>query len=811
MSDIGSRVDQVEQEQFRSIPAQRLIEKLSLLKNRKENAKKRWFWELLQNASDYNDVVSVRLIVTKDQVEFQHDGAAFSINDALNLILPDSNKRYDEIHTDNIGRFGTGFVSTHILSSIIHVKGLCRDDELYRFELELDRSSFEDKGRLIEASQEAKSLFKQSLHPTTPQTGFQTSFTYKLHEPLPTLEPLSGDDIDLDYLYDLLPYTLCFMPKVKSVSIEDRREADAVVYTISRKAEYESSLVFEVTHHDIAKELHFAYFCHNQASSVFRYEDNRIVPLPPRISKMFCGLPLIGTEDIGLPILVNSLRFEPTTEREGIELEPGSNEQNRTIMDDSVELYGKVLDYVEKHKLYNAHVLADIRRKYNGTQASKTQFYTRYIIKYKQLILTHAVVPNCTGDFINFSQVKLPFRDSKADVELYHNARFIAAKELPVESDYQKWFDSTDFTLFTEQKYTYRNLATSIESVKNIYSFNQEPHEVLKWLTQCCSYLKECDQHLFASMKLLPNQQGEFKTCMELSVDDNLPSELKNIYNELHESKGEKIESHLLDKQFDSLGIVNQTYSIEKIANCIDTELSEQYTRNKGNTAAINRPLNALYTWVSNYTPKENLPVWFRWYYPKRATLIVDMLTETQREQTLIIAQSGKMEALAELASSDLSNEELTRLIANKDKLPMMLNMLLERVDDKVHANSQTGNWGEELVYKDLLVKYPRNQGYHVIWASKDYDEPRYDFEVKKGEQTICFCDAKTTMRGVANSDSIPFFMRKSQWLFLQELECDIPYYIARVFNGDNGKIIYMHITILGKGRSVSKSGVNPY
>ena len=129
MATIQDKIDKEENEQLRSIPAQRLIEKLSLLKNRVESAKKRWFWELLQNASDYNDSVNVKLIVSHERVTFLHDGAPFSLRDALNLISPDSNKQADCIHNDNIGKFGTGLVSTHILSSVMNVKGLCIDDE----------------------------------------------------------------------------------------------------------------------------------------------------------------------------------------------------------------------------------------------------------------------------------------------------------------------------------------------------------------------------------------------------------------------------------------------------------------------------------------------------------------------------------------------------------------------------------------------------------------------------------------------------------------------------------------------------------
>ena len=171
------------------------------------------------------------------------------------------------------------------------------------------------------------------------------------------------------------------------------------------------------------------------------------------------------------------------------------------------------------------------------------------------------------------------------------------------------------------------------------------------------------------------------------------------------------------------------------------------------------------------------------------------MLTDGQREQALVIAQSGKMEALAKLATTELTDEDLQMIVANIKKLPMALSLLVERVDDRTFADSDTGDCGEEIVYKDLLQKYPSTKGFKVVWASKDRNEPKYDFEIFEGEQIFCYCDAKTTTRGIANADSIPFFMRKSQWDFLQTLDDEIPYIVARVFMRDGGDIQYMRIS----------------
>ena len=797
MFSIKDKVDKEENEQLRSIPAQRLIEKLSLLKNRNNSAKKRWFWELLQNASDYNESVNVKLVVSDNTVSFFHDGAPFSIRDVLNLISPDSNKQEDEVHKDNIGKFGTGLVSTHILSSILNIEGLCVDDEekSYKFSLSLNRSCFKDKQALIEQITQAKEHLKDSLRECPLSEGFNTSFSYPLGNTLPDLPLLMSHDIDLDYLYDALPYTLCFMPKVRSVMIQDKRgDAKIGLYKIERTIETENEIAFSIDADSILSAQHFAFFQDGDVSSVFRIENNRIQAFPKDLSRIFCGLPLIGTEDIGLPFLLNSLKFEPTTEREGVELEPSSNEVNRKLFNTSIELYGKILDYIEKNEIRDAFHLTHLFRKFNGTQISNQQFYNLFLAKYKQDVLTHHIVVNGESMFVSFASIRLPFRESKPDVILYENCKLLNSSVLPAAEDYQQWFDATDFTLFTDQKYTYEDFAKEIEDKANVYSFGKTPSEIISWLHHCAEYFIECDRFIFSKRKLLPCQTGELCTT-NIYADISLPEELKSIYNALYDIKGKKIEEKLLEKSFNQLNLLNQEYTLEMLAEDIDKELSSQYSTNQGNTSSISSSLNSLYNWINNSSiSKEKLAAYFHWYYPKRATLIVDMLTENQREQALVIAQSGKMESLATLASSELTDEELRLIVANIKKLPVALSMLAEKIDDKEFADSKEGDLGEELVYKDLLLKYPRTKGFSVVWASRGRNEPCYDFEIFKNGQPFCYCDAKTTRRGIANADSIPFFMRKSQWEFLQNLDDSLPYIIARVFMRDGGEIKYMRI-----------------
>ena len=49
--------------------------------------------------------------------------------------------------------------------------------------------------------------------------------------------------------------------------------------------------------------------------------------------------------------------------------------------------------------------------------------------------------------------------------------------------------------------------------------------------------MKECDKYVFSERRLLPNQLGELQLCSKLSVDKQLPKELKDIYNMLYSTE----------------------------------------------------------------------------------------------------------------------------------------------------------------------------------------------------------------------------------------------------------------------------------
>jgi hypothetical protein len=72
--------------------------------------------------------VKIEMFISSNCIEFTHSGKPFSHDNIMSLIHQTSMKdRSDEennIVVENTGKFGTGFITTHLLSIIIEVKGI---------------------------------------------------------------------------------------------------------------------------------------------------------------------------------------------------------------------------------------------------------------------------------------------------------------------------------------------------------------------------------------------------------------------------------------------------------------------------------------------------------------------------------------------------------------------------------------------------------------------------------------------------------------------------------------------------------------
>ena len=127
---------------LRANTAQDVFNVLEQVESLSSKSSDRWLWELVQNAVDAAQVVEtggiprketrICITLTGTSLEFSHAGRPFSWEEITHLIYHGSTKLEDE----TVGRYGTGFITTHVLSRRVRVAGGLGSQESFSFWLD---------------------------------------------------------------------------------------------------------------------------------------------------------------------------------------------------------------------------------------------------------------------------------------------------------------------------------------------------------------------------------------------------------------------------------------------------------------------------------------------------------------------------------------------------------------------------------------------------------------------------------------------------------------------------------------------------
>ena len=187
-----------------------------------ENSAKRWVWELCQNAKDVcNSTGKVKISIDFDKVQrkvsFRHNGKAFSMDNILSLINQASSKDRNDGSERKSGKFGTGFITTHLLSETVNISGILEINAEYsRFNISLDRTG-RDKKEIIAAMENAVDELGKCTsidYWDFDENEYNTIFEYELDE--------CGMQTAQDGLENLkvsAPFVLAILPDINEITI----------------------------------------------------------------------------------------------------------------------------------------------------------------------------------------------------------------------------------------------------------------------------------------------------------------------------------------------------------------------------------------------------------------------------------------------------------------------------------------------------------------------------------------------------------------------------------------------------------------
>ena len=175
----------------------------------------RWPFELLQNAIDSGpredrNSVDITLTDKSDSFVFEHDGAFFKTHELAALLSGGSSKEFEDPKTT--GRFGTGFLVTHVLAPRVQLVGLVdTGDQIERVDLLLDRGGGEDS--ILQNIQHCNEAIERAMRVLTVEGAPSARFTYA-HDDVAYLRE------GLETFRQTLPYLFVTRPLLGDVRLE---------------------------------------------------------------------------------------------------------------------------------------------------------------------------------------------------------------------------------------------------------------------------------------------------------------------------------------------------------------------------------------------------------------------------------------------------------------------------------------------------------------------------------------------------------------------------------------------------------------
>lgn len=685
-------------------------------------APRRWIWELIQNARDVYSNDGVRIIVefrvqeNNNAIVFKHTGLPFSADNIRFLIEQISSKDREKDgqgKRKSSGKFGTGFLTTHLLSEIVKVESIAKESNLEykKFQLVLDRSG-QDLESIIDAVEEAsksvENLDDLPSHSNYEEGEFNTSFHYPLDDQTRIEVAKKG----LEDLGRCLPYALGFVPEINNLQVLPAQKAyqktgsimldDLVeVSTITKNNQRSEIETFEIA--TISKNFTTIALPVHSSNGVIE-----ILSIGDEVPRLFCDFPLVGTETFPFPIIINNPHFNPTEPRDGVLLTGDENptpkvKENRAFLNEALELYFALLEYAAIKNWKNLYLLANIQSLRESHRWISKDWFNEQILKpiRGQLLKSSIVNTAFGGDpvailkeddskFIWFpTSTKHEVRE-----KIWELAKYWFPKQIPQKSDIEHWYKLS----WNEcGKLSVDQLAEFIEDKGNIQELAivVEGRATIDWLNDFYEVLKKEDKDydtIINNREIFPNQNGDFCKKGHLSHDrGDIDDDFKDILALLGNDIRGKLADQELNIDFAPDDTIDQSYVVRQISSEV-------------NQKSVIRDLEE-----NHHEAFSKLLLWFKRNPEKAETLFADIYKRKHilYDEEVIMDNMDKAEQLDDLIT-DYGVSSLAELrdliqIGHSDK-----DQLLPVTQEIIASMGITSieEWEKALQDKDLAALF---------------------------------------------------------------------------------------------------------
>ena len=551
MNGIYDEFHRMEREAMDKQFATKLLDGIEKLYEDFEDARKRWVWELIQNATDASDGnLRIEIEYSDFELIFRHNAKPFDIKGLLFLIKQTSTKDRKPPTDANeqpatVGKYGTGFMTTYLMSKKVFLQSVFHNKitgEYLPFQFLIDRSPDDIPGMIKEVNKAAeffKNLENTEMHPPIPNykpcQACDTSFRYMLE----CQDSRETVRLGLEYFDSTIAYVLAFNPKIAEITLKNGQ--NSTVY----KRMPMINITEDLMAHQINKDQTPIYIYTAQAPKVtiaFQVSlDNGAPTIIQKNSKMptiFTNFPLIGSQDFRLPIVINSLYFVPNEKRSTILLLQGAHKDtNREVLENAFQLYTDV--FPRLNEIQGLHSLINFM---TSIHPELDDWYFPQLIRIRTMIMDQPIVVNQVGKRIKMKDTKFIFyRDAKTTIKLCEIFEKYFETEIPkLEESYISFWNEFLDSVWNEElnikvkgKEVFVDYLTNFQYIqKMVYTVGSEAQS-FNMLNQF--YALTINDSDLTNLKIFPNQYGTFDQLYSshnhqgLFVDDNIDEALKAV------------------------------------------------------------------------------------------------------------------------------------------------------------------------------------------------------------------------------------------------------------------------------------------
>lgn len=551
--------------------ADKIFNLLEVNRNHASLSSKRWAWELIQNAKDVPNKygkVSIEIErVSERELLFKHNGNPFDLEKNIwGLIRQVSSKSSVNKDEEITGKFGTGFICTHLLSDVIVVRGVLKYKGYRQFVLELDRRGETSEELALRIKETEKPFFDaekyfseiKDYEENRTEGDYDTEFIYTLDSE----EKVKAAVVGLDDLVNTMPITLVIQAnKIKKVHVIDRVRKTDVTYECEPHPLSENVVFSEIKINDIVRQ-------NKQCKQYLSYVTDEVV-LTTEVVKTENGytlvkrgneqpvlyryFPLIGSERFHFPYSLDGFRFNPTEKRDGVHLNSRESRfarDNRRIINHAVEASLKFNEWLIAHGATNRYLMAYSQKpEVDYDKDVALPWINQLQANWRAQLLEQQLVESEDG-IHSVNEISVPSfpGGARANAEFFDllDGFYIGRGYLPKKQYQEGWLKvlNADYKVWNANlKYEKDDFLKDLSDLGSVdalcQKLNKDEQMVLEWLNKVYAFLIEhkCQDDL-KEYAIVPNEEGVFMCIDELCSDQTnpIPSELRSIYNKVSDT-----------------------------------------------------------------------------------------------------------------------------------------------------------------------------------------------------------------------------------------------------------------------------------